>query len=140
MSDRLGRALGVLTATLFISAAYVYGFQVGTSRAPSPVVAKTAVVEQAPGLPDSVPSFVGPVPVVIKPNLSWRQQPVYGLFLENQRRIELRSGTAPRFLCAVLIHERVHLALHDAGVFIADDDLEDRIADAIMQHFALGVC
>jgi hypothetical protein len=84
-----------------------------------------------PPLPSTVPSVLGPVPVRVTPDLRLGKEPLMGSWSSYARVIRVRAGIAPAAQWQALEHERVHMELWDAGVVIGDEELEDRICDAV---------
>jgi len=65
-----------------------------------------------PPLPSSVPSILGPVAVVVVPDLLTREnEPALGLWVPEERTIKLCAGVHPTTMLVTLWHERIP---HDA--------------------------
>lgn len=98
-----------------------------------------------PPIPDHVDSQLGPVRVFVVATIPYPEDTtvtVLGEFLSQPRVILLRAGMARVALWQVLLHERCHLELYDAGVAMGSA-LEDRVCDvwgtADVRVFGAGV-
>lgn len=98
------------------------------------VLALACVAPSAPAwppLPATVPSVLGPVRVLVLPDLRLGNEPLMGSWNSYTRTIRIRAGIDPAAQWQALEHEKVHMELWDAGLSVGDEELEDRIADAI---------
>lgn len=98
--------------------------------------AATLYLCAVPPIPQVVSAAGGPVPVhrvpvVVIEGVDTTRQTVLGAFDYSHRLIEIRQSLVGLAAWQTLEHERVHVALFDAGATLADDAVEDRIADAI---------
>lgn len=90
------------------------------------------IVAPSVEVPRSVHSPLGPLPVVFVLGLKTRDnEPALGLWVPEERCIKLCAGVHPLTQLVTLYHERIHQILWDAGVGINDEDIEERVCDAI---------
>jgi hypothetical protein len=84
-----------------------------------------------PPIPATVHSMLGPIPVLILPDLGeMDDHKVFGLWVPEERCIKLLDGMHPLTTFVTLWHERVHVACWDAGIALSHED-EERVADAL---------
>jgi hypothetical protein len=88
-----------------------------------------------PRIPQTVYSMLGPVPVVLVPDLvNSDGEPLLGKWEPEARRILLCTGVHPLTMYVTLWHECAHLALWDSGAMPSDEVEEERVADAISTY------
>lgn len=93
---------------------------------------KTARQNKLPPLPKTVPSPLGPVPVILVPRLqSENGQGLFGAWSPVTREIEIAPDCSLQTQWATLWHERIHQILFDAGVRGHSQELEERLCDVI---------
>lgn len=93
-----------------------------------------------PPLPKSVFSVLGPVPVLLVPDLKAVDgEECFGLWVPDERCIKIRSNADPLTRWVTLLHEWLHVASWDSGLGL-DKAAEERMCDAISAFlFAAGV-
>lgn len=86
-----------------------------------------------PPLPTSVWSVFGPVPVTVVPDLRDEKDGIlFGRVLYFTRRIEIRAEMSLVTQWQTLEHERVHLALFDAGARLSlTNEQEEAVCDSL---------
>jgi hypothetical protein len=84
-------------------------------------------------LPASLPSALGPVPVVVVPDLKdEKSEPVFGMFHRKDRRIEINADLSLASMWQTLYHEWAHLVLSDSGHhFTLTEKAEESLCDAL---------
>jgi len=88
-------------------------------------------MKRLPPIPKTIPSQLGPVPVIMVKDLKTAKgEDALGLWCAEERCIKLRIGMHAAVAWATLEHERVHLICWDAGVGLSEA-AEERVADAI---------
>lgn len=85
------------------------------------------------GLPNFVPSAYGPIRIIIKANLFYDGDSLYGMWHPHIRTIFIRDSLPPWFALAVLDHELCHVAFTDYDVPLPAP-VEERACDAIAQQ------
>jgi len=126
----MGFALWALFSAVFIGAAAL------GSATQSPTHFQSPTHQPAPTpptLPAFVPSAYGPVRVILKVNLYFDGDSLYGAWYPHIRTIFVRDSLPLWFANAVLEHEKCHVALTDYGVSLPDE-VEERVCDAIAQQ------
>lgn len=98
--------------------------------------ATPAFAQALPPLPESVVSQLGPVRILIVPDLKCNGVAVYGCFDGVSRRIIIRDSMPREVQWHTLFHEQFHVMLHDGGVTLRNADgtisrLEDTLADVV---------
>lgn len=84
-----------------------------------------------PKIPTTVHSALGPIPVIILPDLGeMDDEKLLGLWCPEERCIKLLGDVHPLTMFVTLWHERIHVACWDAGIGLNHED-EERIADAL---------
>lgn len=84
-----------------------------------------------PTIPRSVPHILGPIKVLVIPDLKDSEGGnVFGLWDGFQRVISVRAGMHPTQMWATLFHEQTHADLGDIGVALSVDQ-EEAICNAV---------
>lgn len=98
--------------------------------------ASPAFAQVLPPLPESVVSQLGPVRILIVPDLKCNGVAVYGCFDGVSRRIIIRDSMPREVQWHTLFHEQFHVMLHDGGATLRNADgsvsrIEDTLADVV---------
>lgn len=86
-----------------------------------------------PELPAFVSSVYGPVRVIIKPNLTFQGDSLYGMWHPDIRTIFVRDSLAPWLAYGVLQHEICHVAISDADIELPES-VEEAVCNAIARQ------
>lgn len=89
-----------------------------------------------PPLPESFHTQLGDVPVLIVKEIApaKEDESVMGVWRPESRQVEIKDGMHGATTHHTLLHERVHVALFDAGVKLTHDQ-EEAVCDAVASHF-----
>ena len=84
-----------------------------------------------PPIPTTVPSQLGPIPVVFVDDLESKDDELcFGLWCTLTRTIKIRTGLPINVQWQVLVHEQIHQILFDGGLKL-DEEREEIVCDLI---------
>lgn len=83
-----------------------------------------------PPIPDVVGAVLGPIPVTLCETIENDGVECNGLWLPDERAIQIRSGLSLTERWWTLHHEVTHAILHDLGVSLPDED-EEHVCNAL---------
>lgn len=90
-----------------------------------------AAQKPLPPLPTSIPSALGPVPIVRVPQLKCDGEPAFGCFEPERFVVSIRDSIALAVAWQTIRHERFHVLLFVAGIHLSGPEgVEDLLADA----------
>lgn len=88
-----------------------------------------------PVLPESFHTQLGDVPVAVVDEIapSKEDESVMGIWRPETREVQVKDGMHGATMWQTYWHERVHVALFDAGVKLTQDQ-EEGVCDAVASH------